>query len=76
MDFGLCFGALSPTLQKQIKNQNLKFKGSKESLECFQQDFIDITRLHIRGYLSDSATKAARLKLLNRVAKEVVVKGR
>jgi hypothetical protein len=72
MEFGLHFGAVVPSIKEQIKEQRLEYVGDKRTMVLFERDFIDITRLHVRGYLNDSTTKAARQKLLKMVARLVV----
>ena len=60
------FGALADTLADQILSQGLIYKDAAR-LDHFQQDANAISRLSIRGYLSDSIAKNCRAKLMKKI---------
>lgn len=56
------FGAMAPTLSKQLAKIGLSL--SRDTLKIIQRDADAITRLYMRGLLSDSQTLTARRKLM------------
>lgn len=68
----LQFGALAPKISEQLNKQGLTYKGNwteaSVSKTHFQRDADAITRLFVRGLISDVTAKRARQKLLNRIA--------
>lgn len=67
MPFGTYFGAMSKPLAEQIKDQGLTVV-STFKLRHLQRDADAITRLQVRGILSQTATHAARKKLHKAIA--------
>jgi hypothetical protein len=69
---GFRFGALSDPLKVQLDEQ----KAHVPPLDVlqFQQDANAITRLSLRGLITDGQTRAARQKLTNRIAKAAKAK--
>ena len=59
----LSMGALSPPLHEQIR-------ASKEACAPYQRDADAITRLHIRGLITDRQAHAARMKLIRALDKD------
>ena len=66
---GLHFGALSPTIETQLKEQGLYL--DHESVDHCQKDANAITRLMVRGLIPMSVAEKARKKLVNVMGKEV-----
>ena len=59
----IVFGALAPQLKDQLKDTKIP----ENALNLFQADADAITRLLIRGLISDSQGLSARKKLLKRL---------
>lgn len=68
MMLSLHFGAFVQPLKQQLRDA--KVKAPAGSVSAWQQDADAITRLVIRGLLTDSAAQAARRKLLRTICKE------
>ena len=66
MNVNIIFGALSPNIETQLSSQGLTFNGNVEAL---QNDIDAITRLAVRGLLTDSAINAARKKIMKNISK-------
>jgi hypothetical protein len=68
----LRFGAMSPTIKQQLKEQGYKM----DATDCvhFQKDAEAITRLRIRGMLNDSQCKSAHDKLFKNITKSLTNK--
>lgn len=64
----LSFGVLAEKLSFQLKDFGLP----ELELNNFQRDADAITRLSIRGLLSESTAKNARLKLLGKIHAEMI----
>jgi len=62
------FGALSPKLYEQIAADVPQF--TKLDFKHFQADADAVTRLCIRGLLSDSETTNARKKIMKAIVKK------
>ncbi len=65
MKLALIFGALAPKLREQLRDANMKYE--RADTELWQRDADEITRLSIRGLLSDSVTRETRHKLLKQI---------
>lgn len=65
-------GALSDDLSKQLDSFGLC--APKEKIEHLQQDADAISRLNIRGLISDSAAKQARQRLMKRIVQVIAAK--
>ena len=60
------FGALAPSLRDQL---------GAALPSHFQDDADAITRLHVRGVLSDSEAQRARKRLISAIHRDAVSKG-
>lgn len=68
-DLQIHFGALVPSIAEQLAKA--KLKASPKDVLHWQKDADAIVRLNVRGLLTDSATRAARKKLVKKMAKAV-----
>jgi hypothetical protein len=71
MNLGIEFGACAPPLEDQIKSAGRIING-KDLLEHCQKDADAVTRLLIRGLISQSTGKAARMKILKNIGECVL----
>ena len=69
MKLGLTFGALAPSIKKQLAVSKLKAKTL--DMHLWQTDADEIARLLIRGLLTDSAGTNARRKLMRKILANV-----
>jgi hypothetical protein len=60
------FGATAPPLAEQLADFNFE----ENEITHWQKDFNAITRLSVRGLLSDAETDKARNRLLNAITKK------
>ena len=59
--FTLSMGCLAPRIEEQLTDQSLRLDLDPHRRQLLQQDVDDVSRLFVRGVLSDSeATKARR----------------
>ena len=63
----LHFGAMADRIGKQLDAQNLC--GTKDQRSAWQADADAITRLAVRGLLSDSQKTRIRAKLMRKITK-------
>ena len=64
------FGALAPKLTEQIKDQTGALSdGQMSDIDTIQKDADAVNRLYVRGVLSEAATRTARKRLMNKIAK-------
>lgn len=63
------FGALAPKVSEQIKAQG--FSAEPDILEHWDKDAYAITRLHVRGCLSDAEVHKARRRLMRSITKKL-----
>lgn len=63
---GLHFGAGAGTVADQLTEQGFAFDAGQA--EHWQKDSDAITRLHLRGFITDAAAHRARQKLTDKVA--------
>ena len=67
----LVYGALCPSISKQLKKQKLKFDPKK--VEVFEKEAEAILRLRFgTGILTDSMAHKCRQKLHNAITKHVI----
>jgi len=59
-------GPMCPPLQIQLLSVNLTEKGTEE-LDRLERDHRAVSRLHVRGIITESAFSAALKKLLRKV---------
>lgn len=69
MKLKLAFGAMSRRLSEQLDSQEIKYK--TEDVLHFQLDADAITRLRVRGLLSDGETDKVRRKLTKRITDHI-----
>ncbi len=69
--FTLELGALSPSISEQLYTQGFRLKSGVEPV-LLQKDADALTRCNIRSLIPDSAVKAGRQRLTNRIAKALV----
>ena len=60
------FGAIAPKLSEQIKGLD----------PLFERDADDISRLYVRGLLSESTARKARERLIRKIQKSMAKKGK
>ena len=65
MNLAINFGALSPPIKEQLRQQELKAK--TRDIWHWQCDADAITRCVIRGLISDSTAHAARKRILKKI---------
>jgi hypothetical protein len=70
----LHFGAMAPRLRAQFKAAGVKPVNWKD-INLWQRDADAVTRLYIRGFISERETAKARRKLIDRIAAGMVKKG-
>jgi len=61
------FGAMAPNLKTQLAKINLK----ADFIEQYQKDVDAISRLNVRGLLTDSAALAARKRFMAKLVQTV-----
>ena len=71
MKLSMSFGALAPPLAEQLPD-GAKIK--RTDLIHFQKDADAITRLFVRGYLSDAGTSGARKRLMQKILSSTTIK--
>lgn len=69
MKLGITFGALAPKVAGQLKKQ--KLTAAPLDIERAQANADAVTRLLIRGVLSDSEARKARQRILKRLLANV-----
>lgn len=67
--FGIRFGILAPSIDKQIRQQKLKFKG--DDVANFERMRNAINDLNFGGLLVDSQTKMLFRKLYNKILRHI-----
>lgn len=67
--FGIHFGALAPTISKQLKEQKLKF--SEEKAKEFETSRQAVIQLMFAGILNDSQTQKAYDKLFTKIKQHI-----
>jgi FAD synthase len=67
MSIEIMFGAISDSLDKQLRKQGYKLK----SVDLYQKDADAITRLLIRSLINESQAHAARKMLLRNMCAEI-----
>jgi hypothetical protein len=68
---GIHYGAMAPPLVEQLEGQGLVFKDAAKG-DALQGDAGAITRLFVRGILTDSEAHKARGRLQKRIVEAVV----
>ena len=66
----ISFGALSPPIGEQLRDQGFKLDLTPLSRELLQQDNDQVTRLFIRGILTESETSKARKRIFKIISKQ------
>jgi hypothetical protein len=67
MGFAIYFGAMAPTLAEQLAD----YEYDKDEMKHLQFDADAVSRLAVRGVLTEGAASKARQRLVNRIAKSV-----
>lgn len=65
MNMNIVFGALAPRLSEQLNKQGLT--ATFVLLDSIQRDADAISRLSVRGVLTESSARAAHRKLVKRL---------
>lgn len=68
MGIEIVFGAVCDPIDKQLREQGHPLK----TASVFQKDADALTRLAVRGLLTDAQVRQARKKLLRRIVDELV----
>jgi hypothetical protein len=63
------FGTLSPLIEDQLRDQDLKHDMDSVDLYHLQRDVIDVTRLRVRCILSEAESDKARKRILQIIKK-------
>ncbi len=69
--FGLSLGALAPLICEQLREQGLRMDLEPLARQCLQQDADELSRLRVRGILTESESDRARRRLMKEIAKHV-----
>ena len=67
MKVAITFGGMAPRISEQLEGQGCKAK--TEDMVAWQRDAEAITRLCVRGLISDAAATSARRKLLQAIVR-------
>jgi len=65
MSVTLELGLLSPKISQQLGDAGLPFED--DVVEIYDRDAAEISRLLVRGYISDSAARTARKRLMRKL---------
>ena len=65
------FGAFADSIEKQLTDQGLI--ADKDLIAKCDESASAITYIHILGFLSNSETRSARKRILNKIKKNVIV---
>lgn len=68
-EFGLSFGALADPISRQLSAQGIQPPSASYH---FQRDADAITRLAVRGILSDAEKRRAHQRLMKRITQAIV----
>jgi hypothetical protein len=60
---GITFGAIADPLRKQLEGEHF----DAGTINHYQRDVDAITRLHVRGFLTDAETSRARIRVLKKL---------
>jgi hypothetical protein len=68
--FSVSFGALSPPIDEQLRQQGLKL-GTDPLVRCrLQRDADEVTRLRVRRILTEAESDKARKRILQIIKKQ------
>lgn len=65
MSINISYGATAPSIYKQIKDLDLRF--DKETLDSFDDDAAAISRLYVRGLITETMMVKARQRLTQHI---------
>jgi hypothetical protein len=68
MKFGIHFGAMVDPLRDQIESQGIQI-AHETLLDACQKDADCVSRLHIRGILTEAQMRSAEKKILKNIQK-------
>jgi hypothetical protein len=69
--FNIKFGALCPPLGEQLRNQGLNLDLDPMGRQLLQRDIDEVTRLAIRGVITESERDRARKRLMQTLKKHL-----
>jgi hypothetical protein len=69
--FNIQFGALCPLLGEQLRNQGLDLDLAPMGRLLLQRDIDEVTRLAIRGVITESERDRARKRLMRTIKKHL-----
>lgn len=64
-EFGIHFGALSPTIAEQLDEAGVGY--DEDKIDHCNRDAYAISRLQVRGLLTESQAHGARKKVLKKI---------
>lgn len=67
----IAFGAMSPRLEEQLKEQGLRLDLEPVQRGNLQQDIDEVTRLRVRGVLTEAESDRARKRIFQVIKKWV-----
>ena len=67
--FNIQFGALCPPLGEQLRDQGLNLDLDPMGRQLLQRDIDEVTRLAIRGVITESERDRARNRLMQTIKK-------
>jgi hypothetical protein len=70
-NFYLEFGALSPCIEEQLKNQGLMINLELLARQNLQRDADEVFRLRFRRVLTEAETDRARWRLIKEIGKHI-----
>lgn len=68
----LTTGAFEKSFKEQIPFYESMSEEDKNTLDHFQKDADAISRLYIRGFVTETVTRKSQQKLMNRIRKELL----
>ena len=66
----LHFGALAPSIRKQLSDQGFKFRGAR--ISALQEKQTAIIRLYLGGIISDAEKERANKRLFKQIKEHVL----
>jgi hypothetical protein len=70
MNVRINFGALSPPIGEQLQDQGLKLDMDPLQRQYLQRDADEVSRLRIRGVLTESGADKARKRIMQVIKKQ------
>lgn len=69
--FQIEFGALAPPIEDQLRDQGLKLDMEPMARALLQRDTHEVTRLFVRGILTEAEAHKAKNRILQIIKKQV-----